>query len=124
MTWPAEVICTLLVALYWHEAITKTDVKVRSFLHRLRVPFIIISVLCISIEGITLTLRVLHIATFLAVAITSISYFLMITTVTVYFFVIAGKTLRQLSAHSAGKNAKRKRALRKVCITGLPTLIK
>jgi hypothetical protein len=115
ITWPFEVVCILMVSLYWHESITKTTVKVNSFLSRLKVPFIVATVIIFILEITSIVLRSIWIDLVISVAIASVIYVLVVGSVAVYFFVIAAKTLQQLhKSPGVGKEGRQRKKLYRV----------
>jgi hypothetical protein len=61
-TWPFEFITNFLIALYWQEVIqTKTQVTQLQFVARLKVPFIIVSVILLVVDWVLSGRLYLHI---------------------------------------------------------------
>jgi hypothetical protein len=50
ITHPAMIASTLLVALYWHEMLKKSSVRVAVGLEKMRIPFIIIVIILFGLE--------------------------------------------------------------------------
>jgi hypothetical protein len=58
-SWPFVIINLLLVSFYWHELMTKTSMKINSFLSRLRIPFWCIFAVILALEIVASLLRAL-----------------------------------------------------------------
>eukprot|EP01122_Echinamoeba_exundans_P010909 TRINITY_DN418_c0_g1_i4.p1 TRINITY_DN418_c0_g1~~TRINITY_DN418_c0_g1_i4.p1 ORF type:complete len:361 (+),score=46.80 TRINITY_DN418_c0_g1_i4:53-1135(+) len=109
ITFPANMISTLLIALYWGEMLKANAVQVTLFLTRLKWPFAAISVIIIALEFTISGLRATHSQSLVMVYVGSAVYFSVIFIVSIVFFVFGGMVLRQLirSRKMAGSGHKR-----------------
>jgi hypothetical protein len=58
ITYPIDVITTLLIALYWGEILQRKQARVSAFLKNLKIPFWIASVVLVGLELTVSALRV------------------------------------------------------------------
>lgn len=109
ITFPANLISTLLIALYWGEMLKANAVQVTLFLTRLRWPFAAISIIIIALEFTISGLRATHSSSLVMVYVGSAVYFAVIFIISIIFFVFGGMVLRQLliSRRAAGSGHKR-----------------
>lgn len=94
ITIPANIIATLLVAFYWSELLDRNNVQVNTFLSRMRIPFIILSLLVTAVEIASSALRTspnpnLDFMTIFA----AVLYVLIVTASTIYFAITGTKVL-------------------------------
>jgi Na+/H+ antiporter NhaB len=59
-------------------------------------------------------MRALFVSTFLALAITAICYTVLLATVTIYFFIVSSRTLKQLNKSTGTAGQARRQKLRNV----------
>lgn len=108
---PSLFIATLLVALYWKESMDQTRVVVNKFLGKMRIPFILLSVVMILVELINSLLRAIRIGILGVMStLTAVLYIVILLTLSFIFFIVGVKVLNKLRQSDAMSNISRRSA--------------
>jgi hypothetical protein len=114
ITWPFALINTCLIAMYWHQLVSKAKIDVASYMTKMRIPFIIVASLILILEIVTVSVRASHLGGFLS-TITTINgalYAISLLALCIFFCVVGGKVIHQLNR--SAKITGSRRMLRKV----------
>jgi hypothetical protein len=111
-SWPFTILTTILLTFYWHELIYKTDVRVNTFLNKLKIPFWIIAVVLIAVEFTISLLRGLAFELGPLIIVVGVVYVVINTTAVIFFFV-TGIKITKLLRKGAHLHSRRVRNLNK-----------
>lgn len=101
ITIPCNIIITLLVAFYWAELLDKTTMRVTNFLSKMKLPFILLSILAGTVELVSSALRASPITGFgLFTIIAAVIYIVTVLGMTIFFSITGAKVLRYIKQSS------------------------
>jgi hypothetical protein len=104
---PANIIATLLVAFYWAELLDRNKVQVSTFLSRMRIPFVIVSVLVTLVEIASSALRASPLPNLGFMTIFSVILYVLVVTVSTVFFATTGTRVLLYIRKSSGMGSLR-----------------
>jgi hypothetical protein len=87
---PANIIMTLLIAFYWAELLDSSKVKVTAFLSKMKIPFILISIVVTVFEIASSGARAALLPNVDFIATITVILYLIITVAMTIFFIITG----------------------------------
>lgn len=123
ITWPVGLINTLLISMYWQQLVDHARVKIYPFLHKMKIPFIVLTVIITTLEFATSGARASHLSGKLVILTTvnGAIYVVCDIALLLFFCIAGGKVIKQLQQGS--KISGSKRLLRKVCIASHGALV-
>eukprot|EP01122_Echinamoeba_exundans_P009576 TRINITY_DN3421_c0_g1_i1.p1 TRINITY_DN3421_c0_g1~~TRINITY_DN3421_c0_g1_i1.p1 ORF type:complete len:472 (-),score=44.29 TRINITY_DN3421_c0_g1_i1:43-1458(-) len=105
ITFPFSVISTLLVAMYYHEVLTTSKLKVAENIQKLRIPFFILTILILILEIVSSSLRASRVGTLYYLVYTTSAYYAAATfALGVYFAIIGARVLIYFNKSAAKLN--------------------
>jgi hypothetical protein len=105
ISFPFEIVGTLLFAFYWQELLSKKRVVVSNFLTTMRIPIIVISILLLIMEFTFAGLRAALFDISSVSIISSVAYIIVTVSASIYFVYMGVKVVRQLKSGTADGKA-------------------
>jgi len=126
ITFPLEVICSLLFAFYWFGLIDQSNLNVSSFLGKFSIPFIILGVIILAQEIVGGALRIVAIASQVLITIVTLNaifYLVIYIPVQIFFFVIGFIVLNKTKQLRDNTSKKLRKVTIRILFSGVLLLI-
>lgn len=96
ISFPFEIVGTLVFAFYWHELLSNKKVVVSTFLTTMRIPIIVVSILLLVMEFTFAGLRAALFDLSILSIISSVAYVIVLVATSIYFVFMGAKVILQL----------------------------
>lgn len=98
ISFPLNFVSLILLTLYWQEILEKSKIHITSFLTKLRIPFIVASIILYVAEIIASLVRAIRFGIKIeqASTISAAFYIIFLLSLSIFFFVVGGKVIYRL----------------------------